>query len=76
MSKALIIIGCLVLLYAIAAFAVDFLPVETFQSSSDDTYLKVVSTAENSFDWTQFRFPALAVGAILVAIGMLVGGKN
>lgn len=76
MSKALIIIGCLVLLYAIAAFAEDFLPVETFQSSSDDTYLKVVSTAENSFDWTQFRLPALAVGAILVVICMLVGGKN
>lgn len=76
MSKALIIIGCLVLLYAIAAFAIDFLPVDALQSSSNDTYLKVVHTADNSFDWTQFRFPALAVGTILVAIGMFVGGKN
>ncbi|MCS4307821.1 hypothetical protein M2404_002169 [Rheinheimera pacifica] len=76
MSKALIIIGCLVLLYAIAAFAVDLLPVNGFQSSSDDTYLKVVPTAENSFDWTQFRLPALVFGAVLVVIGMFVGGKN
>ena len=76
MSKALIIIGCLVLLYAIAAFSVDFLPVDALQSSSNDTYLKVVPTTENPFDWTQFRFPALAVGTILVAIGVFVGGKN
>ncbi|EGM76983.1 hypothetical protein Rhein_2923 [Rheinheimera sp. A13L] len=76
MSKALIIIGCLVLLYAIAAFAVDFLPVDGFQSSSDNAYLKVVPTGENSFDWTQFRFPALAIGTVLIAIGMFAGGKN
>ena len=76
MSRALIIIGSLVLLYAIAAFAVHFLPVETFQSSSDDIYLKVVPTSENSFDWVQFRLPALFVGAILVVIGKFIGGKS
>lgn len=76
MSKALIIIGCLVFLYAVAAFAVDFLPVDAFQSSSDDTYLKVAPTDGNSFAWTQFRLPALVVAAILVVMGKFVGGKN
>lgn len=76
MSKTLIIIGCLVLLYAVAGFTVDVLPVDTFQSSSTDTYLKITSVDESSFDWTKFRLPALVVGAILVFIGKFVGGKN
>jgi hypothetical protein len=75
-SKALIIVGCLVLLYAVTGFAVDFLPVDAFQSSSNDSYLKIAPTDENSFDWAQFRLPALVVGAILVVIGKFVGGKN
>ena len=75
-SKALIIIGCLVLLYAVAAFAVDFLPVDAFQSPSDDTYMIIVPADENSIDWTRFGLPALAVGAILIVIGKFIGGKN
>ena len=76
MSKTLIMIGFLVLLYAMAAFAVDFLPVDGFQSSSDDTYLKVAPADESSFNWAQFRLPALVVGAIFIVIGKFVGGKN
>lgn len=75
-SKALIIIGCLVLLYAVAGFAVDFLPVDALQSSSNDSYLKIATTDKSSFDWAKFRLPALVVGAILVVIGKFVGGKN
>lgn len=74
-SKTLIIVGCLVLLYAVAGFAVDFLPVDAFQSSANGSYLKIVPD-ESSFDWAQFRLPALVVGAILVVIGKFVGGKN
>ena len=76
MSKALIIVGCLVLLYAVAGFAVDFLPVDAFQSSSNDSYLKIATTDESSFDLAKFRLPALVVGAILVVIGKFVGGNN
>jgi len=76
-SKALIIIGCLVLLYAIAAILANSLPVGAFlQSSSDDTYMKIVPADENSVDWTRFGLPALAAGAILIAIGKFIGGKN
>lgn len=75
MSKALTIVGCLVLLYAVAGFAIDFLPVDAFQSSTYDSYVKIVPD-ESSFDWAQFRLPALVVGAILVVIGKFVGGKN
>lgn len=76
MSKTLTIVGCLVLLNAVAGFAVDFLPVDAFQSSANGSYLKIVPTDESSFDWAQFRLPALVVGAILVVIGKFVGGKN
>lgn len=76
MSKALIMIGCSVLLCAVAAFTADLLPVDAFQSSLDDTYLKVVPTDENSYGWTQFGFFALVVGTVLVVIGKFVGGKN
>ncbi len=74
-SKTLIIVGCLVLLYAVAGFAVDFLPVDAFQASANDSYVKIVPD-ESSFHWAQFRSPALVVGAILVVIGNFVGGKN
>ncbi|WP_338589940.1 hypothetical protein VXM60_17240 [Shewanella khirikhana] len=76
MSKALIIVGCLVLLFGVAGFAIDFLPVDTFQSSSNDAYLKIAPADESSFDWTRFRLPALVVGAIFVVIGKFVSGKN
>ena len=76
MSKTLIIVGCLVLLFGVAGFAIDFLPVDAFQSSSNDSYLKTAPTDENSFDWAKFRLPALVLGAILVVIGKFVGGKN
>ncbi|MBU1621056.1 hypothetical protein EMM73_03585 [Rheinheimera sediminis] len=76
MSKALVIVGCLVLLYAVAGFAVDVLPVDALQSSSNDSYLKIAPTDESSFDWAKFRLPALVVGAILIAIGKFIGGKN
>ena len=76
MSKALIIVGCLVLLYTVVGFAIDFLPVDAFKSSSNDSYLKIEPTDESSFDWAKVRLPALVVGAILVVIGKFVGGKN
>ncbi|MBU6956064.1 hypothetical protein [Hahella sp. HN01] len=75
-GKAHIIIGCLALLYAVAGFAVDFLPVDAFQSPSNNSYLKIVPTDESSLDWSQFRLPALVVGAILVVISKFVGSKN
>jgi len=75
--KALIIAGCLVLLYAIAAIVAASLPVELFlQSASDDTYMIVVPADENSIDWTQLGLPALVLGAILIVIGKFIGGKN
>lgn len=38
--------------------------------------LKVAPTDESSFNWAQFRLPALVFGAILVVIGKFVGSKN
>ena len=77
MCKALIIAGCLVLLYAIAAIVAASLPVELFlQSPSDDTYMIVVPTDEKAIDWTQLGLPALVLGAILIVIGKFIGGKN
>ncbi|QUJ70465.1 hypothetical protein KDD30_20445 (plasmid) [Photobacterium sp. GJ3] len=76
MNKTLMIIGCLILLYAFAAFMADLLPIYAFQSSPDDVYLKLAFTDDHSFDWTQFRFHTFAIGAVLVAIGMFVGGKG
>lgn len=77
MCKALIIAGCLVLLYAIAAIVAASLPVELFlQSPSDDTYMIVVPADENSIDWTQLGLPALVLGAILIVIGKFISGKN
>ncbi|MDO6709024.1 hypothetical protein [Photobacterium sp. 1_MG-2023] len=76
MNKALMIIGCLILLYAIAAFSADLLPIYVFQSSPDDVYMKLAFTDDHSFDWTQFRFHTLAIGAVIVVIGMFIGGKR
>ena len=76
MSKALIIVGCLVLLFGVAGFAIDFVPVDAFQSLSNDSYLKIEPTDESSFDLAKFRLSALVVGAILVVFGKFVGGKN
>ena len=76
MSKALIIVGSLVLILAVAGFAIDFLPVDAFESPSNDVYIKIVPTDESSFDWVQFRLPALFVGAILVVVGKFIGGKK
>ncbi|BCV41962.1 hypothetical protein TUM17378_32240 [Shewanella algae] len=50
-SEALIIVGCLVLLFGVAGFAIDLLPVDAFQPSSNDFYLKIAPTDESSFDW-------------------------
>jgi hypothetical protein len=75
--KALVITGCLVLLYAIAAIVAASVPVEFFlQSPSSNTYMIIFPAGENSIDWTQFGLPALAVGAILIVIGKFIGGKN
>ncbi|WP_345879427.1 hypothetical protein [Shewanella algae] len=76
MSKALNIVGYLVLLFGVAGFAIDLLPVDAFQPSSNDFYLKIEPTDESSFDGAKFRLPALVVGTILVVIGKFIGGKN
>ena len=47
-------------------FAVDLLPVDMFNNSNNDQYLKVVGT--DSISWSSYRVHALIVGLVLISI--------
>lgn len=66
MNRVLLIIGLLFVGYSLIMFAVDLLPVDMFNNSNNDQYLKVVGT--DSISWSSYRVHALIVGLVLISI--------
>ena len=70
MNKALLVSGCLLLFYALAAYAAGWLPVGLGQGEGGAEYMRVVSSGDGFVDWTQCRLPALLAGLGLVVVGL------
>jgi hypothetical protein len=47
-------------------FAIDILPVDMFNNSNNDQYLKVVET--DSISWSMYKIHALIIGLVLISI--------
>ncbi|WNC68956.1 hypothetical protein RI845_02090 [Thalassotalea nanhaiensis] len=66
MSKILLILSLVLMAYGIVMYVVDFLPVDMFQSSNENEYIKSVSG--DSISWSAYRLHALVVGLLLVVV--------
>ncbi|WP_321350809.1 hypothetical protein [Halopseudomonas oceani] len=71
MNKVLLVSGCLLLCYALAAYAAGWLPVGLGQGEGGVEYMKVVPSSDGSVDWAQYRLPALLAGLGLIVVGWL-----
>tara|TARA_Y100000815_G_scaffold195304_1_gene178794 strand:- start:300 stop:530 length:231 start_codon:yes stop_codon:yes gene_type:complete len=69
LNKVLLVSGCLLLFYALVAYAAGWLPVDLGYSEGGAEYMKVVPSGDGSVDWVQYRLPALLAGLGLVVVG-------
>lgn len=67
----LFVSGCLLLFYALAAYAAGLLPVDLGQGEGGAEFMKVVPSSDGSVDRAQCRLPALLAGLCLVVVGWL-----
>ncbi|WNC68592.1 hypothetical protein RI845_00245 [Thalassotalea nanhaiensis] len=66
MSKLVFILSIILITFAVIMFVVDFLPIDMFNSSNQEMYIKSVSS--NSFSWVSYRVHALVLGIVLFAL--------
>jgi len=74
LNRVLLIIGLFLVAYSLVMFAIDILPVDMFNNSNNDQYLKVVEI--DSISWSSYRIHALIVGSVLISISKFTNFFN
>ena len=76
MNKLLSIIGLLLIVFGLALYGADFLPVDFFSAQpaeSEHNYYKVVEA--DGVQWSNYRGSALIMGLILLLISRMKNNK-